>query len=312
MSRAIWYISVRNTQMNAESGKDGMVGLYFTHGMGNIIEIFGRKALTGTGFLGRSLPYNYSGVHFCHADPETTSFVMGIQTTLMMSLGKHARIRLRSHCGSRLECAYALKSFGINIDSLVDPASLSESLKGMIKRCLMMDKALKEKQDERLIPHSKDILLGRGRPYQLYPGNLALGDMINLNKAQYAISKKMDKKTITAEIVTNIHNSGGRFLKRDYCPKHKNIDWEEVDFETARLKVSHSFRTTTKSQTNQEQHEGNGEENFGLSEESLNLIMPEDFMSFDVVTTEPIPSNSDVIDSIHSTSSETPNKRRKG
>ena len=56
----------------------------------------------------------------------------------------------------------------------------------------------------------------------------------------------MDKKTITIEIVEEMIESGCRFLKKVNKDAGGNKDWEEVDFETARLKVSHSFRTLSK------------------------------------------------------------------
>jgi hypothetical protein len=46
--------------------------------------------------LGIALPGKYASVHFCS---ENNAFAMAIQTTLMLSLGKYARVRLRSHCG---------------------------------------------------------------------------------------------------------------------------------------------------------------------------------------------------------------------
>ena len=63
----------------------------------------------------------------------------------------------------------------------------------------------------------------------------------------------MHKKTITIEIVESIHKSGGRFLKKVSNDESCNMDWEEVDFETARLKVSHSFRTMSKGNASNEE-----------------------------------------------------------
>ena len=95
--RAMWYLSVRNIQMDTAMSKMGIVGVYFTHGMGNIFEKISRdQHNNGTGFMGNALPYKFASVHFCF---ENKSFGGALQTALMMSLGKYARIRLRSHCG---------------------------------------------------------------------------------------------------------------------------------------------------------------------------------------------------------------------
>jgi len=135
----------------------------------------------------------------------------------------------------------------------------------------------------------------------------------------------MEKKIITSEIVENIRQSGGRFLKKVIINNnnnnnnniHSNIDWEEVDFETSRLKVSHSFRTITKWQAEQDdviwnqdsqQRRGN-EEGAAMSDESIQSIVPEETKYLGMVA-ESMPSSSDAqANSMNCASS---NKRRKG
>jgi len=189
-----------------------------------------------------------------------------------------------------LECAYALKSFGIDIDNLesVNSLSLSGSIQASIKRCQFLDGVLKAKQEVRLLPQPKDALLGRGRPFQNFPGNLALTDIINVNRTRYAASKKMDKKIITTEIVNGIRNSGGRFLRRVNDDNHSEIDWEEVDFETARLKVSHSFRTMTKWHANHDNNTYN--QAIAESDEFTHSMVAEEFTSIGIVA-ESTPSS---------------------
>ena len=99
----MWYLSVRNIQMHTAMSKMGIVGVYFTHGMCNIFEKLSRDQSNATGFMGNALPYKFASVHFC--SEKRNAFGMGIQTMLMMSLGKYARIRLRSHCGKFSWCA---------------------------------------------------------------------------------------------------------------------------------------------------------------------------------------------------------------
>jgi len=244
--RAMWYLSMRNSQLMTAVNHCGIVGIYFAHGMGNIFEkLYNRNDFAnGTGFMQQALPYKLASVHFCFDN----SFGSAIQTYMMMTLGKCARIRLRSHCGSKMECRYALKSFGIDIDTFqIDGStSLSDSVKEVIERCRELDAAHQKKLDARLLPRPNDVLLGRGRPFQLYSGNLALTSKIDENRTRYTNAKKMHKKIITSEIVESIHASGGRFLKKVNNENGTGADWEEVDFETARLKVSHSFRTMSK------------------------------------------------------------------
>ena len=102
-------------------------------------------------------------------------------------------------------------------------------------------------EDSRIVPSSRDVLLGRGRPFQFHEGNLRLSVMIDQHRARYteAGSTYGKKNVICDEIVELIQESGGRFLK------HKNSSnpmdgWENVSQDVAREKVSHSFRTKKK------------------------------------------------------------------
>lgn len=80
----------------------GIVGVYFAHGMGNILDklYHNNDLVEGTGFMQSSLPFKFASVHFCFEDT-FGSFGEATQTQVMMSLGKYARIRLRSHCGKK-------------------------------------------------------------------------------------------------------------------------------------------------------------------------------------------------------------------
>ena len=81
----------------------GVVGVYFAHGMGNIFEKLNKNKqadfANGTGFMQNALPYKLASVHFCFEND--SGLGIAIQHYIMMSLGKYARIRLRSHCGKK-------------------------------------------------------------------------------------------------------------------------------------------------------------------------------------------------------------------
>jgi hypothetical protein len=196
----------------------------------------------------------------------------------------------------------------------------------IVQRCQLRDEILKTKQNARLLPQPNDVLLGRGRPFQLFPGNLALTDTINIYRTRYVASKKMDKKIITSEIVGNIRNSGGRFLKKANDDNRSDVDWSEVDFETARLKVSHSFRTMTKWHADRGHEWDNGSQSgvsgelIAMSDESIQSIVADELTALGIVA-ESTPSSSDAQASgMYSETyaqasfmnSETSNKRRRG
>lgn len=56
----------------------------------------------------------------------------------------------------------------------------------------------------------------------------------------------MEKASIAEMIVDMVKNAGGRFLKADDEGSEK---WEEVDDNTARKKVAHTFRNRRKFHT---------------------------------------------------------------
>ena len=128
----------------------------------------------------------------------------------------------------------------------------------------------------------KDVLLGRGRPFFGHPGNLYLFKLVGQYRSRYNDKKTTygKKNEICDEIVESIHQSGGRFLKQKKkilqakemnndsynnnvmtttnngggggttisgSNSKKNTDtyigWEVVDWDTARDKVSHAFRS---------------------------------------------------------------------
>lgn len=157
-----------------------------------------------------------------------------------------------SPTGSRLECEYALKSFGIDINTY-EAKMPSGSMQAWVEQCKALDESHRRELETRVIPGPNDVLLGRGRPFQLYPGNLALTAKIDANRPRYAAAKKMHKKAITVGIVEDTLKSGCCFLKKVNKSDEGRCDWEEVDFETARLKVSHSFRTQSKGHLDNEE-----------------------------------------------------------
>ena len=188
---------------------------------------------------------------------------------------------------------------------------MSDSVQGVVQRCRELDEFYKKKQNARLLPRANDVLLGRGRPFQLYSGNLALTAVIDRYRKRYALAKKMDKKIITSEIVKKIRESGGRFLKKVNTdnPIH---DWEEVDFETSRLKVSHSFRTMSKWHADNDDSWNNGSKgSYDSSVDSTPSIQSEETKSNSLVADSTV-SDADArghADVLNGTSS---NKRRKG
>ena len=111
-----------------------------------------------------------------------------------------------------------------------------------------------------LLPSHLDILFGRGKPVQEHPGNLALNVLVEEMAPAYAKCKgKIQKMDLTQRIVLDIKAKGGRFIKQMDNNSGAGI-WIEVDDETARSKVSHTFRNIKMVQKHQHQQQDGGGE----------------------------------------------------
>mmetsp|Transcript_5212 Transcript_5212/g.15226 ORF Transcript_5212/g.15226 Transcript_5212/m.15226 type:complete len:571 (+) Transcript_5212:512-2224(+) len=89
------------------------------------------------------------------------------------------------------------------------------------------------------VPKLQDVLLGRGRPYREYPGNIMLRDIVHEVQRDYDKMNKNQKTALTTIILTKVKASGGRFLSR---ADNEDLGWVSVDDEVARTKVAQSFR----------------------------------------------------------------------
>jgi hypothetical protein len=90
-----------------------------------------------------------------------------------------------------------------------------------------------------VVPARSDVLFGRGKVKE-HPGNIRLHELINSKRSWYEMAEKWEKTVIAEEIVAIIRDSQGRFLK---VASGDEDGWIEVDIETAREKVSHTFRS---------------------------------------------------------------------
>ena len=118
------------------------------------------------------------------------------------------------------------------------------------------------------IATSKDVLLGRGIPYQTHPGNLQLVRLVEEYKQQYINASKFQKTILTWAIVNKIWEVyDGRFLERydddrdnDHVDDNNNNNnnnsnnkkrrrrraWKVCSNNAARSKVAVSFRSSIK------------------------------------------------------------------
>ena len=173
-----------------------------------------------------------------------------------------------------MEVHYALMTYGILIHSL--PIDTSGTLdlsyvKREVEKYYNNGKngsasSKRDKNESNIIidiPASNDVVLGRGYPYQQFPGNLRLAILIDSYREMYSKSNRTNKTKISNMIVQMVKNQqNGRFITKqrsnadnrdsgddDTVSSNNNEGyggWVIVSDEVAREKVSHGFRTKTK------------------------------------------------------------------
>ena len=87
------------------------------------------------------------------------------------------------------------------------------------------------------VPSSQDVLLGKGAPFQNHAGNKNLRLVVEERYKEYEKAQKGAKKQIAEDVIENIRQNGGLFLKQD------GAQWVLADHKTVVLKVSAAFRT---------------------------------------------------------------------
>ena len=80
------------------------------------------------------------------------------------------------------------------------------------ERGLVIQKAAASTPGFLEFPLSTDVLLGRGRPFQEFPGNRRLAMLVDQHRNQYQSSDKLGKTAISLDIVRAIKSSGGGVL----------------------------------------------------------------------------------------------------
>lgn len=115
---------------------------------------------------------------------------------------------------------YALLGYGIPVDVLpLDNAGyvIHERFENQVS----LRRKVEEERNEILAasnvidcPTQYDVLLGRGKPYQGFPGNVRLNQLVELQNTAYEEMNKTGKTAIVLEIVHAIHKLGGRFLRK--------------------------------------------------------------------------------------------------
>lgn len=96
-----------------------------------------------------------------------------------------------------------------------------------------------------LQPGMTDVVLGRGRWFQYFPGNISFREFLEERDAEYNEASRTNKVNMTKSIVGELKASGRRFLKLERNQRGDDM-WIEVDDKEIYKKVSQCYRTVRK------------------------------------------------------------------
>jgi hypothetical protein len=147
-----------------------------------------------------------------------------------------------NHVNGTLE-AYNIPAYSLTAKT--DRAISRNSMEQYLDRIKQKEEQERAKDSSEIVqPLSSDVILGRGRHQQEYPGNLRLAQLVDSKRQEYSLVRKLDKSRIIRHIVETFQASGGRFLERHETSG--KITWRESNYDARREKVSQLFRTQTK------------------------------------------------------------------
>ena len=126
-------------------------------------------------------------------------------------------------------------------------------------------------------PNPNDVLLGRGTGPNEFIGNRRFRQIVEQRKEEYKMAPNVGKTMIARQLVSHIHEAGGRFLKR---VETENIDepvWCEVEEKVALEKCSQALRDLLRKRVspdgNDGGHHGRGEDRL-MERNIINLTAP--------------------------------------
>jgi hypothetical protein len=248
-----WYSLARYTWYQIYSAAEGSEELQ-KRGVVQVLSTFGdwttkiQRMLEYVMFSGEfagDWPIRLCSHHYCY---DQMAFHRMCVTMLALR-GKDFRLRNRTHFGSKMEVQYDLMTFGINLWDCLDPGSgvLSrDHIDAYLQERRVKEAGYQERENAllalrpgtTLYPTAKDVLMGRGRPFITWPGNVSLPQRVIPYIDRYIDMGDIynGKAGIALEVVDSVRQEGGRFLQRSTGL------WETVDDQKAKEKVSQIFR----------------------------------------------------------------------
>ena len=254
-------------------------------------EKFSKERLTSVPVYLEGLPLRTASIHYCFNQPSFKTIIQLYQRVL----NDTTRRRFQFHCGGHIECQYELLSFGISSPFFLYDYE-GNMKEGLIEMCVEHAKnesdkyfassSLSSSTSSSAVPQAvdgtnyiavatdKDVLLGRGVPYQKHAGNVVLSKLIEEKMEAFIAAPKFEKTILTWGIVRKIKEDfGGRFLERvddgmDASSASSSSSqsvatwasgrWKVCSDEAARYKVAVGFRSNIKMGRRRQRADDNG------------------------------------------------------
>ena len=226
---------------------------------------------------GFSIPYRNSAHHFLlnTGGGIRSRFFENSLTALIVSMSSlHTKVRTRIHYGTILELQYKLGSYGIPMDAF--PVAVNGKLREDIMNAWFYEHLVQEgitllpsdgsegyrcpkfhfpgaglteashlspssTVASMITPSDTDVLAGRGRLFQIHPGNVQFRMFLEDYSDEYDKLDRRDKMVLSINLTNILIERNVRFLKQT-----TSGEWVILDLKEARMKVSQHFRTRRK------------------------------------------------------------------
>lgn len=241
------YMMMALARNSIDAQKKGVVGVFWAHNIRT--DDFKTRSFVHAKLI-PCLPIRFTAAHICLRSAYN-NYSKRLKMMFVYAIGPENRKRLRVHFGTAIECLYALQTFGIQSHHIPIYANTGnykvQNHTRWLKLQQMKDDAFEKNESFAGIecPTHNDVVFGRGWVKVRHPGNAVFRDMIETQLEKYTNTRsKRDKTLMTWSIVSELKESGARFLRED-----KSGWWMEVSNEEARRKVSIGFRDIRKAKT---------------------------------------------------------------
>ena len=224
-----------------------------------------------------ALPYRFAASHKCLPTPDDRSLSLenAMIALYVRGVSLYSRVRTRIHYGTFMELKYKLGTHGIPNDTFpVDTdgkirqdimnAWFYEHQQGTTAAAVPCESYLGRKEDAKsseagltfseraktrvgsvITPTENDVLSGRGRYFQDYPGNVRFRNFMEEHSDEYDKLDRHDRMILTIRLMHELNCNNVRFLKQT-----DKGDWVTLDVGEVRKKVSQQFRSLRKKHRN--------------------------------------------------------------